>query len=245
MNLNKISVSQLQYLESGQFINRLFKDFDNSGLDPAFDPEFKLSYDSLKEQSPIYELALMQIKAKSESELLMQLDEIRDKKLTTLRRALSVFENTDEEEEKTAYKEIKIVLGNYRNIEVANFEAESLGITKLIIELRSNDYLPAVKILALEKHINNLEKANNNFITTFDSRSTKTISKETYDTKLLRKNIFETYNELVNYVLLIGNRKKTISFYSDALNTINYGRKYYSDILAKRNGKGDSDTQKS
>jgi hypothetical protein len=202
-----------------------------------------LSYDSLKQQFPIYELALVQIKAKSESELLMQQDSIRDKKLTTLRRALSIFEHTDLEVEETAYKLIKIVLNAYKNIEVANFEAETLGLTKLIKELRNNEHLQAVKTLNLEEHINNLEKANDGFVVTFDTRSTKTISKETYDTKLLRKNIFETYNDLVNYVVLIGNRKKTISFYIDALETINYGRKYYADILAKRVGKsGNSKT---
>jgi hypothetical protein len=242
MELHKISVSQLQYLESGQFILRVLKDFDNSKLDLAFDSEFKLSYDSLKQQYPTYEQALLQIKTMAETDLIMQQDDIRDKKLTTLRRAVSVFEHTDEETEKTAYKLLKIVLKNYKNIEVANFEAESLGLTKLIKDLKSGDYLPAVKTLNLENHIDNLEKANTTFETTFDSRSTKTISKETFDTKLLRKNIFQTYNDLVGYVVMIGNRKKTIPFYADALATINYGRKYYADILAKRGGKGGNGT---
>jgi Family of unknown function (DUF6261) len=237
MELHKISVSQLQYLESGQFINRVLIDFDNSGLDLAFDSEFKVSYDSLKKQYPTYEQGLLQIKTMAETELIMQRDTIRDQKLTTLRRAVAVFEHTDDEAEKTAYKLLKIVLKNYKNIEVANFEAESIGLTKLVKDLRSADYLQAVKNLNLENHINNLEKANITFETTFDSRSTKTISKETYDTKLLRATIFQTYNDLVSYVVLIGNRKKTIPFYADALATINYGRKYYADILAKREGK--------
>jgi Family of unknown function (DUF6261) len=242
MELNKISLSRLQYLESGQFIHRFFNDFDNSGHDASFDPEFKASYDSLKQQYPTYEQALLQIKTMAETDLIMLQDEIRDKKLTTLRRAVSVFEHTDDETEKTAYKLLKIVLKNYKNIEVANFEAESLGLTKLIKDLRSSDYLKAVKTLNLENHIDNLEKANTTFETTFDSRSTKTISKETFDTKLLRKNIFQTYNDLVGYVVMIGNRKKTIPFYADALATINYGRKYYADILAKRGAKGGNGT---
>jgi hypothetical protein len=238
MELQKISVSQLQYLESGQFIHRFFNDFDHSGLDVSFDSEFKISYDSLKQQYPTYEQALLQIKTMAETELIMEQDDIRDKKLTTLRRAVTVFEHTDGEAEKTAYKLLKIVLKNYKNIEVSNFEAESLGLTKLIKDLKSSDYLPAVKTLNIENHINNLEKANTTFGVTFDSRSTKTISKETYDTKLLRKNIYQTYNDLVGYIVIIGNRKKTIPFYADALAVINNGRKYYSDILAKRGGKG-------
>jgi Family of unknown function (DUF6261) len=240
MELQKIPTSRLQYLESGQFIIRFFKDFDNSGLDPATDPEFKLSYDSLKQQSPIYDLGLKQIKAKAESEELAELDSIRDKKLTTLRRAINVYEHTDVEVERLAYNLIKIVLRSYKDIEVANFEAETLGLKKLIVELQNSKHLAAVKTLKLEDHISNLENANNNFTATFDSRSTKTISEATYDTKLLRKNIFDTYNDLVNYVVIMANRKKAVSFYADTLNTINYGRKYYADILAKRGGGGNS-----
>jgi hypothetical protein len=238
MELQKIPLSRLQYLESGQFINRFLKDIENSGLDPATDPEFKVSYDNLKKQSPIYDLGLLQIKAKAESEELAMLDDIRDRKLTTLRRAIAVFEHTDIEGETTAYKLLKIVLKTYKDIEVANFEAETLGVTKLILELLNSNHLPAVKTLKLGDHIDNLEKANTNFATTFDTRSTKTISQTTYDNKLLRKTIFETYTDLITYVVMMGKRKKDVTFYADALASINYGRKYYSDILAKRGGKG-------
>lgn len=44
MNLHSISVSQLQMLESGQFIKRLLTDFDNSGLTASTDPEFALQH---------------------------------------------------------------------------------------------------------------------------------------------------------------------------------------------------------
>ena len=40
MNLYQLSVSQLTYLETGQFIIRFITDFESKNLDPASDAEF-------------------------------------------------------------------------------------------------------------------------------------------------------------------------------------------------------------
>ena len=100
MKLYPIATSQLQYLETGQFIIRFLTDFESLNLNPATDPEFKSLYDSLKTQSPIYDLALMQIRA--ETELLIAQDDIRDKKMATLRRAIGVYRYSDEPAEQAA-----------------------------------------------------------------------------------------------------------------------------------------------
>jgi ribosomal protein L25 (general stress protein Ctc) len=241
MKLYPLSISQLLYLETGQFIIRFLTDFDSLDLNPATDSEFKTLYDSLQTQSPIYDLALMQIKAKAESELLMAQDSVRDKKVITLRRALSVFEHSDIEAEIAAYKLVKIILNTYKDIEKANFEAESLGVDNLIVALRNESHLPAVRTLGLEKHIDNLEVANNTFKSTFNTRSTATIITTVYDTKLLRKNIMATYKELAEYVYVMAKRKET-PFYIDTLAAINNGRKYFADILARRSGNNDENT---
>ena len=187
MNLYQLSVSQLTYLETGQFIIRFITDFESKNLDPASDAEFKTLYDSLKLQSPVYDAALMQIRAKAETELLTSLDYIRDKKVTTLRRALEVYKFTDVATEKTAYGLLKILFKVYKNIETESFEAESLAIDNLIIELRNTTHLPAMQLLGIAIHVDNLETANNNFKTTFNTRSTATINTTVYDTKKLTK----------------------------------------------------------
>lgn len=235
MKLYPFSITRLQYLEIGQFINRFLNDFQSLNLDPTTDAEFKTLYDSLKDQSPIYQSALMQIRAKAETELLVAQDEIRDKKVITLRRALSVFEYSDVPAEQTAYKLLKIVLNTYKDIEKANLEAESLGLDSLIAELRNAGNLPAVQTLQLEVHINNLEAANNTFKTTFNTRSTAIINTTVYDTKLLKDNIIATYKDLTEYIFVMAKRKQT-SFYTDTLAVINNGRKYFADLLAKRAG---------
>jgi Family of unknown function (DUF6261) len=239
MELYALTISRLHYLESGQFIIRFLTDFQSQNLDPNSDPEFKTLYDSLLAQSPVYDSALMQIRAKAESELLLSLDDNRDKKVSTLKKALNVFLYSDVPEEQAAFKLLRIVLKTYKDIESANFEAESLGLDNLVAELRTPTYSPAVATLGLAVHINNLEAANAAFKTTFNARSTATISTVVYDTKLLRKNILATYRDLAEYVHVMAKRKNT-PFYNDTLTALNNGRKYFADIIARRSGTGET-----
>lgn len=239
MKLQQISLNRLQYVESGQFINRFLTDFDSLGLDPSEDPEFQLSYDSLKEQAVVYELALMQIRAKAASGALAQLDQVRDQKYATLRQALLVHRYTDDPAEKSAYTLIRIVLKTYRNLIRMNFEAETLAINTLLSTLRSAQYLPAIQTLGMENHITVLETANEAFKAIFDSRSTETITTTVYDTKMLRKTILNTYTELAQYCVIMAKRKNT-PYYNQIVTAINHGRKYYADILAHRSGVADT-----
>ncbi len=235
MKLYPLNLFRIPYLDSGQFIVRYITDFSNAGIDPTTDPDFKALHTALVAQSPGYNLALMQVRAQAETIELIGLDQGRDKKLTTLRRALSVFEHTDDAAEKAAYEVVKIVLRTYKDIEKANYEAESLGVDNLIAELRNADHLPAVQTLEVENHITNLETANTNFKNKFNTRSTDTISTVVYDTKALRKNILDTYKELAEYVLVIAKRRNT-PYYIDILTVINNGREYFANILARHNG---------
>ena len=235
MKLYPITISQLSYLDSGQFIVRYLTDFEASGIETSLDPDFKALHVALQSQSPIYNQALMQIRAQAETLELIAFDLARDKKVTTLRRALTVYEHTDDVSEKAAYRLIKIVLDTYKNIEKANYEAESLGIDNLIAELRNSAHLAAVQTLGLEVHITNLENANTNFKNKFNTRSTDTITTVVYDTKALRKAILETYKELADYVLVMAKRRNT-QYYLDILTVINNGRAYFANILARHGG---------
>lgn len=234
MKLYAISTSRLQVLESGQFINRFFIDFDNEGLDASTDSEFESLYIDLKEQSVVYNAAVLQVKAKSETETIAKLDLIRDQKITTIRRAVSVFEYTDDPAKRVAYQEARVILKKYNHLEKSNYEAETLGIDKLVTELK-NAKFNTVTVLGIDLHIAYLQDANRDFKKVFDSRSTETISLETYDMKALRNAIFTTYKDLTEYVHVMAKRQKT-PFFIKTLDVINNGRKYYADILARRTG---------
>lgn len=232
MELHSISVSQLQMLESGQFIKRLITDFENSGLTASTDPEFELQLNELKAKIPTYTNALMQIQAKEESKEIAELDLQRDRKFSAVRRAISVFEFSEVKIEQEAYHRIELILSKYNRIETATYEAESLGIEKFIQEIRTAGD-EAMEKLNLNTLIVNLEVANNNFQSTFDQRSSENISTVHYNSKQLRKEIFTTYNDLASYVLIMAKRKKTL-FFTTLLDVVNNGRAYFSDTLSKR-----------
>lgn len=235
MILKKLNTSHLQYVESGQFIVRLLTDFGNSTLDASNDPEFNALFESLKLQSPTYSKALMQIKTRAESDELLRLDDVRDKKVATLRSAVNVFRYADEVAEKEAYALMLTIQSTYKNVEKMNFEAESLALDNYIAELRGRQFEDAVETLGIKSHINTLETANTNFKRLFSTRSTGITNTEVFDTKALRKEILGTYKELAEYVFVMAKRRKT-PFFIESLNILNTSRSYYNDIIARRKG---------
>ena len=241
MKLYPLTLVRLQHLEVGQFIIRFLTDFQNLNLDPTIDLDFKRTYDSLAAQSPVFDAALKQIRAKVDTELLIEQDTNRDNAVRTLRRALSVAEFSEIENERIAYKNILIILNSFKNIEVVNYEAESLGLDRLVETLRDSKNLNDIQLLGLERYINRVEVTNTIFKTTFDKRSNEKITTVVYDTKLLRKNILETYKKLAKYTLTMA-ENKDISFYKDTLNVLNNGRKYFADLVAKRVGTSSTDS---
>ena len=191
-------------------------------------------HESLITQSPLFNAALMQVRAKAETEELLVLDDARDKKISTLRTAHSVYKYSDNASEQAAYNLIKTVLTTYKGIEKANYEAESLGTDNLIAEPRNSTHLVALQTLGLEVHVTNLETANAAFKSKFDTRSTETITTVVNDTKVLRKTILDTYKELAEYVLVMAKRRNT-PYYTDTLTIVNNGREYFANILARHN----------
>jgi hypothetical protein len=234
MELYPINVARLAMLESGQFINRFMKDFENSGVNSDEDPLIQSEIADLKLQMLTYGNALMQIKAREESAALQLLDINRRRRFSVVKRAHSVYEYDEEVIVSEAYRGIKVILTNYKNLPFENYEAESLGIEKCIADLR-NAKNNATETLLMRPVIDALEVANEAFKRVFSNRSSKNISSKKYDTKALRTAIFETYRNLATYTFLMAKRKKT-PFYETTLKALNNGRAYYADILAHRKG---------
>lgn len=231
MKLYSFSPSSLTYLDSGEFIVRYLTDVANQNIDLNVDADFKAFHESLEVQSPIYNKALAQIRAKAESQELLLLDSTRDKKLSTLRTAFNVARNSDDSSVIAAYGKIKVVLNAYKGVERNNYPAESLALNNLIAELRTTTNAPLATLLGLNPHINNLEVANDKFVAKFNTRSTDVISTETFDTKLLRKTILTTYKNLAEYAEVMA-KVKNNAYYTTLLTTINYSRQYFATIAA-------------
>ena len=234
MELYPINIVRLQMLESGQFINRFIKNFENSGLNPDEDAIIKAEVADLKLQMLTYVKAIKQIKAMAESEALKSLDIKRRRHFSIVKRAHSIYEYDEDVLVSTAYSVIKIILIKYKNTSLQNYETESLSIEKFINEIR-NAKNNAMQTLLLIPAIDQLELANEAFKTMFNRRSSINISTVKYNTLALRKGVFETYRNLATYTILMAKRKKT-PFYITTLEVLNNGREYFADIIAHRKG---------
>jgi hypothetical protein len=242
MELVKLNLNVLHKLESGQFIVRFFSDFLGTGLSANTDPQFEAIYLDLQTQSGIYNLALAQMVAQEESNRLLELDHKRDKKVSALRSAWNAFKSYDDgSPKKLAYNKLILIMNNYKNITTENYEAESLGLTNFIAGLRNTENFPAVQLLNMEEHLNNLDAANNLFTALFDVRSNTAVSTVNYNNRELKIAIFATYKELTGYVLTMSKRRNTDNqFYITILGAINNGRTYYANIIANRGGGGNN-----
>ncbi len=219
-----IDLTHLRYIESGQFLHRFVSDFKGTGLDSKTDPNFDKLYQDILQQQPIYDSALGQIFAKAETQYIAESDLVRDRKIISIRRAVSAFEYIDDPAKKIAYRHLNILLNNYKGLEKDNYESETLGIDNLLNDLNRSVYAPFVALLGIGEHVTNLEIAATKFKTIFDTRSNKTVSTEVYNAKKLRKNIFDVYVQLVDYVISTG-KINGVAFYVTTLTAINNGRK--------------------
>ncbi|MEC4050635.1 DUF6261 family protein [Flavobacterium sp. SUN046] len=233
MNLHPIAIGRLHHLEFGQLIIRFFADFASTGVDPLTDNDFNMLFLLLQQQSPEFDNALMQIRANQETAVLKVLDRGRDLKMITIRNAVKVFRYSNVPAEVEAYRVLTIVFKTYKGIERVNYEAESLGLDNLVADLQSPEFFPYVQSLDLTQHLINLSTANTAFKDMFNQRSVSVLDTTVYDTKLLRRNLTNTYRDLAQYILVMAKRKNT-PYYLKTLAALNNGRKYFADLMARR-----------
>ena len=235
LKLTPLYTQGLHHAEFGQFIIRLYEDFGKTTLDASYDADFKSMFDGLQSQITIYNKALDQVRASEESKKIAEADRNRDADLQALKDSIKPYRNAKNETEKNAYTAIKIVLDQYKGVENNAYEEETIKINTLVTKLQSSDYTTHIATLGISKFVTQLSASNITFNDLFAHRSYQTSQKETYDVKALRKVMTADYNTLANYIVALAN-VKTDPFYKEVLTVINNSRKYFSDVLARRNG---------
>ena len=233
--LTPIYLQGLHHAEFGQFIDRFINDFSEANLDLNTDTDFKTIFEGLKAKTPAYNKALMQIRENENTKKIAELDKERDNDFQALKDSIKPYRNAKKDPQIKAYNTLKILLDEYNNIATLSYEEETKKIGSLLSSLKSEDYQPHITTLKIEEFISELEKSNTAFNTLFGERSAQNIGKESYDTKVLRKEITDIYRKLTNYIIAVV-EIKTNPFYRKTLEVINNSRKYYADTLAKRNG---------
>ena len=235
MKLLSFDATRLQALESAQLINNFIEQYQSKYPNPSTDVQFEEMYTELWQKAPVYVDSVKQTRAMVESIFLPELDLKRKQKTSTIFWALKVYKHTDDPLEKDSFAELKVLMDELYDLNLPNFESRTLSIDLFISNLRSPKYLPHCQLLGLEKHINNLETANEAFKTTFNVRAASTIKSNKLDNAALRLDIFKTYKDLSEYTEVMAKLKRGV-FYDDVMKIINYDRNYYNTIVAKRKG---------
>lgn len=230
-----VDTKRLHQAEFGQFIDRLFNDVAQGGLDLDTDVNFKMLFDQLKEKSPLYSRALEQVRESEMTQKIAELDQIRNDNFTALRDSIKPYQKIREEKLKQAYSLLKIVFDDCKNLRDLNYEAKTKKIITLLSQLKGADYQSQIALLNISAFVQRLEESNTEFDKLFAQRSAQNMAKETYDTKTLRREMTETYRKLCLYTEMLADINQG-EFYKKALEVINNSRKYYADLLAKREG---------
>lgn len=230
-----IDTKRLHHAEFGQFIDRLFNDMEQGSLDLDTDANFKMLFDQLKEKSPFYSKALEQVRENENTQKIAELDRMRNDDFTALRDSIKPYRKIREEKQKQAYDLLKIVFDDCKKLTGLNYEAKTKKLSTLLSQLKGVEYQSQISVLNILGFVQRLEKSNTEFDKLFAQRSAQYMAKETYDTKTLRREMTEIYRKWCLYTEMLADISQD-GFYKKALEIINNSRKYFADLLAKREG---------
>jgi hypothetical protein len=234
LKLETLGTSNLTNLEVGQLINRHLSDLDT--IDPALrtDAPFNSYIQDLAVKATNYQKGLAQVQKNEETEKIVVADADRDKSVKAFRAGLKLYDLSDIPEEVEASRSLSILLTPYKNLETLNYEAETLGIDKLVSELTGPTYSAKVSLLQMDRYVTRMQTANEAFKPLFSGRMVSTAMTETYDMKTLRSELLNKYSDFANYVLAMAKADSNNQLFGTALNLLNTARKYYNDMLLKR-----------
>ena len=139
-SLEVLRTSALTNMEGGQLIKRHLNDLRT--LDPTLltDAPFHEYVKRLTGQAETYEKALAQVRTNEETEKISQADDLRDKAVAAFAAALKLYAKSDDPAEAEASRGLRILLNNFGDLVRLNYEAETIGIDKLVGELNGPNY---------------------------------------------------------------------------------------------------------
>ena len=169
------------------------------------DADFKELFEKLKGKIPSYEKGLERIRSSEETKKLAELDHARDTDMRALRLSIRPYKYAKTDDKKKAFETLKRLIDPYKDVSKETYEEETSNLTTLITQLKAEPYVNAVK----------------------------TLQKEAYHIRPLRKELSDDYRNMVNYIVTLSGVKQD-EFYKKTLEVINNSRKYYADVIARR-----------
>ena len=116
---------------------------------------------------------------------------------------MKLYAASEDPEEVEASKSLRNLFNRFKNLDALNFEAETLGIDKLLDELESKKYAGSVALLNIGKYVTRMKVSNENFKILFGGRMVTESMTETFNLKAIRKEMLKFYSDFTAYVLAI------------------------------------------
>jgi len=234
LKLEPLNASVLTNMEFGQLMNRHTDDLATIAPAMLTDAPYNHYVRQITTKSATYQKSLAQVQKNEETDKIALFDDIRDKANKAFTRALNLYDLSDEPKEVEASKALRILLRTYKDLVKLNYEAESMGIDKLVSELESDKYAGYVVLLNIERYVTRMKVANDNFKALFGNRMVTGAMTETYNMKVVRKEMLKLYSDFTAYVLAMAKTEDAPPLFITALTLMNTARKYYADILARK-----------
>lgn len=182
------------------------------------------------------EAAQKQIRKSEHTSDLVSLDEKRDRIYRGLVFRLKAEELAEVEARREAAKKVALVVDTYGNFTKFNYRKETAEITNLLADLKSAEYLPAVKKTGLEEWVGWLETANKAFETLYDQRRDNYAEQPEVDMKNIRRELdalFKKIQETAGALAILQPSDALATFIAKTNATIDK----WKEVLAQRGGK--------
>ena len=249
--LEPLSISDLTNLEVGQLLNRHLAEIgklspsQNAPADGAqfTDGPLNAYLGRLTSAQTAFKLALVKVQKNDETVKVELADKGRDKAVSAFNRAIKTSLLSENTKEVDAAKSLNTLLKSFKKLQHLNFEAESIAIDQMVVELRKENYLSKVELLNLGQFVTRLKAANDSFKTLYEGRTEGVVLTVSYNAKSLRKALMKEYKYFADYVVSMARAHDTAEFNSILL-WLNNTRKEYADLLARRSGEEASATAK-
>lgn len=174
-----------------------------------------------------YQTAQQGQQKSSTASQLEEADRNRDQALATLTAFVKANAYIKTDSIKTAYGKLSTLLKTYKKTSTKSYEEETADLTKLLAQLKSSDYQPAVSTLGLTAHVTNLENAQTSFERLYSERIKEQSKATPGQLKTLRKELEKAYGTVVDLIAIHSYCQPDHTAYADLLKTINAIRSRY------------------
>jgi hypothetical protein len=234
--LESLRMSTLTHMEVGQLMRRHLSDL--STIDPTLvtNAPFKKYVQEVTDQTSLFEKALALVRKNEETEKIKQADERRDRSISAFGICINLFALSDDPAEVEASRSLSILFGSYKNLAKLNYEAQTLGMDKLVSECGSTAYNDKINLLQMGRYVARMADTNSAFKNLFSGRMVSTAMTESYDMKTIRADLQDKYADFAEYVVSMAKSTENALF-PIALNLLNTARKYYADQVAMHSPK--------